>query len=302
MSSVRDGIAALTEAQRAVVRDKTVTAEHRPLDWLDVLGPLLTVAERTATERSRAGTRLGIAWLVFVVGFFVAIIGGAAGGAVVGLVGFVIIVASVTAVALLMVERRRLKQVELPPAPLRFVLGLLPILAEDAAGDATLGLALDLRGHQAPEKGLGASEPYARGAYHRVVETFFHDPFLSGRVRFADGADVVLQAGVRSRVQRKTKRNPRGKIKTKVKTKCRTSYEVSVAFPVRNYAAALTSRPAAPGGDRERVKRSANRTTVRERRVVKSAGASPQLHPGHVVDLLAHAYDRVAPARRKKLG
>lgn len=302
MSSVRESVGGLTEAQRTVVREKTVAAEHRPLDWLEFLGPLLSVAEQTEAERKRAGRRLALAWAAIVVSWIVAIVGGSTVGAVAGIAGFVLILVSLTAVAVLIAERRRLKRLQLPTNPLRLVLALLPVLAEDAAPNATLGLALDLRGHQAKEKGLGASEPYAKGAYHRVVETFFDDPFLSGRLRFADGADVVLQASVRSRVQRKTKRNPRGKIKTKVKTKCRVTYAVAVGFPGRNYAVADGTPPVAPGGDREKVKASPNRTAVRERRVVKTTGTTPQLDPAHVVDLLAHAYDRVRPARRKKLG
>lgn len=292
----------LSEAQRAVVRDKTVAAEHRPLDWLEFLGPVLTAAEETDAQRARAGRRLALAWTGLVVAWIVAVVGGSTVGAAAGLAGFALILATLVAIVVQIVRRRRLKRLQLPTHALRLVLALLPILAEDAAPGATLGLALDLRGHQAPEKSLGASEPYAKGAYHRVVETFFDDPFLSGRIRFADGADVVLQASVRSRVQRKTKRNPRGKIKTKTKTKCRITYGVAVGFPGRNYAVAEGGPPGAAGGDREKVKTTPNRTAVRERRVVKAIGAAPQFEPAHVVDLLAHAYDRVRPTRRKNLG
>lgn len=302
MSGVRGGLGALNADQRAVVQSKTVEAERRPSDWLAFLGPLLNHAESTAAERARAGKHLGLAWVAVVVGWIVAIVGGATVGAAAGIAGFALIVVALFAVVVLVVRRRRLKRLLLATPPLRLVLALLPVLAEDAAPDATLGLALDLRGHQAPEKGLGAGEPYAKGAYHRIVETFFDDPFLSGRLRFADGAEVVLQVAVRSRVQRKTKRNPRGKIKTKTKTKCRVTYGVAVGFPGRNYAAVDGPLPTPAPGDRERVKTTVNRTAVRERRVVKSVGATPEFEPAHVVDLLAHAYVRVRPARRKKLG
>ncbi|WP_320669959.1 hypothetical protein [Patulibacter defluvii] len=294
MTGVRASLGALSADQRELLRTKVVQGERSADEWHALLAPLQVLDGQADAARSRAGKALlwlylGGGLLVFVLLFLAP------------LVALALLVLVTVPIVVLHLRRGRLKRLDLGDAALGLALPLLPLLAEDAADDAPLTLGLDLRGPTADEKQTGSSDPYARGAYHRIVDFFYADPFLHARVRFADGADVRLEAVEHVRRSRRTKRNPRGKIKTKVKDKRRVQLDVAVAFPAKNYAAAGPGGGALPPTDRERIAARDGRTVVRERRVVKASGAGGPIDPAHVVDLLARAYGRVEPARRKKL-
>ncbi len=54
-----------------------------------------------------------------------------------------------------------------------------------------LELQLDLTGaQQRVEAGARRATPYKKGAYHKIVDTFYDDPWLKGIAHFVDGADV----------------------------------------------------------------------------------------------------------------
>jgi hypothetical protein len=302
VSSLQEHRATLTAEQRAVLDEKAVRGERPALEWLGLLGPVLRYDVRVGDALAQVGRRSVAAWTAFVAGWIVAIIAGAAGFAPLGFVAGAIVLGSVVAVIVLRVLRGRLRRQDVADGPLRLVAALLPILAEDAAPGTPVALDLDLTGHRTDAKSLGKSDPYRKGPYHKIVDTTYDDPFLRARARFADGAQVEISGRVQSRVSRKTKRNANNKIKTKTKTKTRATYEVDVRFPERNYAAATTAgSPSPKGTDRERVRTAPGRTAVRERRTLKAVGPDVALDASHVVDLIAHAYDRVDPSRRKKL-
>lgn len=192
---------------------------------------------------------------------------------------------------------------DLANAPLGFTVPLLPILREDADPAKPLALKLDLRGGLVPAKRTGESQPYKKGVYHKIVDTFYEDPWLVGHAEFVDGATVDWTVVDHIRSSKKTKRNPRGKVKTKTKRKKKTSLEVAVAFPTKNYATAEAPAAGPIGGKlrKEAVKPGEGRTMVRVSRAVKSNDVEAPLEVSHLLDLIAHAYQRVAPVRRKKL-
>ncbi|WP_026912446.1 hypothetical protein [Patulibacter minatonensis] len=303
MSGLKEHRASLDAAQRAVLDAKVVGGERPALEWLGLLGPVLAHDVRIGEALERVRRRTYAASSTFVGGWIVAIVSGVAGVAPLGVAAGVVVVLALLTIVALRVERRRLRTQDLEGEPLRLTAALLPILAEDAAPGTPVALDLDLTGHRTDAKKLGKSDTYRKGAYHAIVDTFYDDPFLRARVRFADGAQVSIAGRVQSRVSRKTKRSQSNKIKTKIKTKTRTTYEVDVRFPDRNYAAVPTTSggPSPSGTDRERVRTAPGRTAVRERRVIKAVGPRVALDAAHVVDLVAHAYDRVDPTRRKKL-
>jgi hypothetical protein len=196
--------------------------------------------------------------------------------------------------------RRFARNHDLPFGLRLFTLPLLPILREDHDPDTPLELNLDLTGPEDGSKQTGKSDAYRKGAYHKVIDTFYDDPWLEGHARFVDGADVRFTVTDHVRSSRKTKRSASGKTKRKTKDKKKTELAVTVAFPARNYAAA--SQPASSEGMRkESVKPDENRTVVRLSRVVQPARVDGIPEPEHLVELLAAAYSRVDPARRKKL-
>jgi hypothetical protein len=153
------------------------------------------------------------------------------------------------------------------------------------------------------EKETGKSQPYSRGRYYRIVDTYYMDPWCAGGAAFVDGTQVQWIATDYVRSQRKTKRNPRGKIKTKTKRKKKTNIDVTVTFPDKLYDKAEGTS----GPDRqlrkEKIKDEGpdSKTVVRLRRTIKSPTDTTPLDPRHLIDMIAASYERVKPIRRKKL-
>jgi len=194
--------------------------------------------------------------------------------------------------------RRYARKKDVPNGLRNFALPLLPILREDHDPDTPLALKLDLTGAQQRHKETRSSSPYKQGRYHKIVDTFYDDPWIEGQARFADGADVHFAVTDHVRASRKTKRSASGKIKTKNKTKKKTEVSVSVSLPARNYAAGTHGARPVP---KESIKSAANRTTVKLSGTVEATTSDYTPGIEHLLVLLAAAYERVDPARRKKL-
>jgi hypothetical protein len=176
-----------------------------------------------------------------------------------------------------------------------FALPLIPILREDQDPEQPLDLFLDLTGATMYWKQVSQTPQYKK-----VVDTFFEDPWFQGHAHFVDGANLswVITDHVRS--SKKTKRNRRGKIKTKVKAKKKTEVTVSLSVPKRNYekAPAGATARAVP---KEKVKPGDTRFTIKLSGTVQAQSA--QAMPGIelLLELVSAAYERVDPARKKKL-
>ena len=75
----------------------------------------------------------------------------------------------------------------------------------------------------------------------------------------------------------------------------------SANFPAKNYKHGEAQGAAPEGVRKEKVQPGDGRTTVRLASVAKLTGGDAAADPRMFVDLVAHAYRKVAPARRKKL-
>jgi hypothetical protein len=194
--------------------------------------------------------------------------------------------------------RRYARKKDVPNGLRNFALPLLPILREDQDPEKPLALKIDLTGPEQRGKELSTTDPYKRGRYHKIVDTFYDDPWIQGTAHFVDGAEVQFAVIDHVRASRKTKRSTSGKIKTKHKSKKKTELSVTVSLPTRNYAAGASGARDVP---KESVKQSENRTTVKLSGTVQ--GPTIDFTPGieHLLELVAAAYERVDPARRKKL-
>ena len=196
--------------------------------------------------------------------------------------------------------RRFARKHDVPNGLRSFTLPLLGILREDHDPAAPLELRVDLSGPEQKAKQTGTSDPYNRGRYHKIVDTFYDDPWLEGHAQFIDGADVRFQVIDHVRSSLKTKRSASGKTKRKRKSKKKTELAVTVSFPARNYAVA--SQPGPKMGIRkESVKPAEDRTVVRLGRVVQLNSFYAVADLELLLELLGGAYERVDPSRRKKL-
>jgi hypothetical protein len=284
----------LTADHKAVVRDKVVEGDRSPDSWLGLLAPLAAFDAETDSARRRAG-----GWLaaVVIIGFILTVIG----LAVEPIAGAAVGVATIVLGLVLWSVYRRTKKMDLANGPLAFTVPLMPILREDVDPEEPVHLRVDFGGYQAHGKEKGKSEPYKKGPYHKIVDTFYEDPWLAGHARFVDGTDLRFNVTDVVISQRKTKRNPRGKIKTKTKVKKKTTIELVAGFPAKNYKQGETQTPAPEGVRKEKVQPGDARTTVRMASVAKLTGDDAAADPRMFIDLVARAYQRVAPARRKKL-
>ncbi|MDA0183152.1 hypothetical protein OJ997_22775 [Solirubrobacter phytolaccae] len=194
-------------------------------------------------------------------------------------------------------ERRYARKNDVPNGLRTFAIPLLPILREDMEPGAPLELWVDLTGPLVSTKAVRHSEPYKKGAYRKVVDTFYDDAWLQVRTRFADGAQLQFAVIDHVRSTFKEKKNPRGKIKRKTKNKKKTEMTVTLTVPNRLYAPATGSRPL----PKQKLKPSDKHTkvTVGGTLVAKQVDAVPQLES--LIELISGAYERVAPVRRKKL-
>jgi hypothetical protein len=196
--------------------------------------------------------------------------------------------------------RRFARKHDVPNGLRTFALPLLPILREDHDPDAPLELKLDLTGPDQGHKQTGQGDPYSKGRYHKIVDTFYDDPWLEGHARFVDGADVRFSVTDHVRASRKTKRSTSGKIKHKTKNKKKTELAVTVSFPARNYAVASQPAPAV-AVRKEAVQPGEDRTVVKLTRVIEPPSYWAFPEPEQLLELLGSAYARVDPSRRKKL-
>jgi hypothetical protein len=195
-------------------------------------------------------------------------------------------------------ERRFARKHDVPDALRSFVLPLLPILREDQAPGRPLELRIDLTGAQQPSKRVRAGDPYRKGAYLKVVDTFYDDPWLEGHAHFADGVDVRFSVVDHLRSSEKTKKSASGRTKRKTKRKKKTELSVTLSAPARNYAVAGGAVRDVP---KESVKAGEHRTVVKLSGVVEQPSLETAPVVGMLLELISGAYERVEPSRRKKL-
>jgi len=284
----------LTADHKTVVREKVVEGDRSPEGWLALLAPLAAFDAETDAARRRAG-----GWLaaVIIIGLILTIVG----VALEPIAGAAIGAATIVLSLVLWSVYRRTKKMDLANGPLAFTVPLMPILREDVDPAEPVHLRLDLAGYQAHGKEKGKSDPYKKGRYHKIVDTFYEDPWLAGHARFVDGTDLRFNVTDVVISQRKTKRNPRGKVKTKTKIKKKTTVELVAGFAAKNYKQGEAQAAAPEGVRKEKVQPGEARTTVRLASVAKLTGGEAAADPRMFIDLVARAYQQIAPARRKKL-
>lgn len=176
-----------------------------------------------------------------------------------------------------------------------FILPLAILLGEDVKTGQPLHLRTDLRGGTSRGKATGNASFYKRGRYHRIRETVFQDPWLSGEALLADGAHLEWHCLDNIRHLAMSKKNRRGRIKTKTKYKLRSALDIQLDLPARNYR--LRSQTQPPGaGTRLQILAGEKWHRLRARQISRFSGEplpDPELEP--VLDLLARLYALAEP-------
>ncbi len=279
---------ALTAEQKQILRTKQIAGAHTPSEWLALLAPVAAY-DQSGDKLRKVGCIL-LVISVFALFASLFLLG------MVPLLGVPLLALSlavlITTALIYMTTSKLDVKIDLN----KFVLPVLAILREDAAPGRALRLALDMRGSTAQEKQVSQSQPYAAGAYHKVVATFYQGPWMSGDVALADGSRLSWRIVDAVRELKKTKRNARGKTKTKTSHKQKTHLYVQLGLPDSRYV--VPPGPAAESKDKLEVTPGEKRHTVKLHRVVETRElATPE--PQQLLDLIAAAFSRATPAKGK---
>jgi hypothetical protein len=219
--------------------------------------------------------------------------------------GVVLFVLWIVAIVVVTRSWRAARKSDLSGPHIDFAATIVNALAEDVDPQSGLYVRLDIRGPMDDAKKVQVSPEYKRGPYFRIVDTFFSDPWFTGSASLVDDSKVYWHVVDRTRSSRKTKRNPRGKIKTKVKNKKTTFLQTGLQLPRKNYAVnqqgESESSDGAGGGTKVKVKPGQSKSSIKLTRTAKTTDANRLPDPRELLALMADAYGRGTPARRKAL-
>ena len=274
----------LSPEQKALLETKKVSGEFEPRSLIDLLRPIAEYDRLSDKSRTSMGCSTAALFVLSFVLFVVA-----------ANVSYFLLPLSLAALGgaiFLLVTVLRLRKLDLSNNFRQVAMPLFAVLKEDMDAGATMNVRIDLSPPNAKAKKTGTGKPYKEGAYHKVVDTTFVDPWFGGGTRLADGS--LLQWDVTDAVveSARTKRTARGKRKTKTKYRKLSTISVTVALPHKEYA--VTSLPA-DEGEKVKVRESEKRTTFRLAKRVKAKSIDP-IDPQEIFDIISEAYKRVRPA------
>ncbi len=274
----------LTPEQKALLETKQVSGEYEPSALVAMLKPIAEYDRLSDKARTPMGCTTAVLFVLALV-FLVASANGAPYLLPLPLV-------ALGAGGWLLVTLLKLRKLDLSNNFRQVAMPLVAVLREDMEPGATMNVRLDLSPPTEKGKKTGTAPPYDRGAYFKVIDTSFSDPWFGGGVRLVDGS--ILQWTVTDDVveSKRTKKTSRGKVKTKTKYVKRTTIAVDVALPHKEYAVA--SLPA-DEGEKVKVREREKRTTFRLVKKVKTKSIDP-IDPAALFDIISEAYKRVRPA------
>lgn len=174
-----------------------------------------------------------------------------------------------------------------------FAIPVLTLFREDIDEKEPIQVKLDLRPPTCDAKKTRESEPYASGIYHKVIDKFYDDPWMSGDATLADGSHLHWSIRDLIREREKTKKNPRGKYKTKTKIAKKTQLDVEVTMKKKAYDLDMSALNADAESE---VKQGERKNTVRISRQLKTDSLDP-VNPRAFIDLVANVYRSARPAK-----
>jgi hypothetical protein len=274
----------LSPDQKALLEAKQLSGEFEPRSLIDLLQPVAAYDRLSDKARTPMGCSTAALFVLSLVLLVVA--------ANVSLLLLPLSLASLGGAVVLLVTVLRLRKLDLSNNFRQVAMPLFAVLEEDMEPGATMNVRLDLSSPTARTKKTGTSKPYERGAYRKVVDTTYRDPWFGGGTRLVDGS--LLQWDVTDEVveSKRTKKTARGKYKTKTKHEKRTTISVTVALPHKKYV--VKGLPA-DEGEKVKVRESEKRTTFHLTRRVKAKSIDP-IDPRELFDIISEAYKRVRPA------
>lgn len=275
----------LTAEQKQLLGTKSADL-NRPVDELLALLKPLAACDRMADKvRTKLGCTFGIGIvLTIALGIFFLNTGW-------GLVATVVFVAVVALMIGAGFFWSWTKRIDLSNNFRDFALPVLTVFREDFDASRPLQLHLDLSPPTSAKKKQSEGAPYAAGAYYKVIDTMYLDPWMSAEGTLTDGSKLSWSITETIRERKKTKRTPRGKIKTKTKYSKKTHLEVSLGLRKKAYDVVSE----VPGAE---TTSDAKRNTTKVERQVKTGSLDP-IAPNALIDLIADIYRSARPAKKE---
>jgi hypothetical protein len=272
----------MTAEQLRIAQAKRLDVNLPADEVLELMRGLVQFDAHTAAKRKKAGCSIPLAILAAIVFFIVSANTFDAVKTAMITLAALCAAASIAAIVLY----RRLRKQDLSDNLTNTAAPFIALLREDIRPADPLHVDIDLRPWAIAEKKKSESEPYKKGAYYKVIDTLYVDPWFSGSAVLADGTKLRWRVVDHMHQKKGRKKNARGKIKFKTKVKRKTVAVVTLAFPTKEYAVRSGAN----------VKRDEKRTTMTLARKHKSAGeesAALDL----LVDIIADGYRRVTVTR-----
>jgi hypothetical protein len=274
----------LTPEQKHIITSKEVDLNRKPDELIALLTPLASYDKVVDKMRTPLGCTAALAIVASIPLFF--LFSGSDWELMFGAIFFLVLAIAIGALWFW----RWTKKVDLSDNLRGTALPILNILREDFARNEPVHVRFDLRPPTDKTKKQSESDPYKHGAYYKIIDSIYLDPWMSCDAVLHDGTSLRWSIVDSIRERKKTKKNPRGKIKTKTKYTKKTEIEVAVGLRTKTYAITAPKDAEVKSGEKKNV------VTVSRR--IRSAALDP-IHPTAFVDIVASVYKSVRPARKE---
>lgn len=266
----------LSAEQKEILRDKRLEL-NRPIDELmALLKPLAACDAMVDKSRTPLGCTFGVAIALTIVA-----------AATLGMIAALVMLAVTITLGYLYFW---MKRIDVSNNFREFVIPVLAVFREDIEPSHPVHLTLDLTSPTVAAKKQSEKPPYAEGAYHKIIETIYVDPWMSAEALLVDGTKLSWRVTDSIRERQKTKRNARGKYKTKTKHLKKTDLEVSLRLRKKTYDLAAPA-------DAE-VTSDAKRNVVEMQQQIRTPSLDP-IEPRALIDLVANVYRNARVAKKE---
>ena len=282
-------LSSLSPEEKNFLKTKQITAANTPDGWISFFKKLKQIDTDGDKTRNR-GFSFGCLGLV--VAFIGIILIGFGVGFIVIPIGILIAIGGYALYFYL-------KSYDIPGSILSHTLiPMLMILREEMKPNEQIKLRLDLRGFSMPEKLLRTNPEYARGSYHKIVDSFYKDHWMDGDTILADGTRLIWAVEDLVRSSEKNKRNNRGKHKSKTKNKHQSLISLQVGMYNKKYSLPEKIKQKTAEGA-IRTKDVDKYSWMSLRKLIKHEGGQT-FTPSDFINAIASAYARAIPSGGKK--
>ncbi len=279
----------LSTAEKEFLKGKQISGEYSPQEWLALFTKLRNFDMMGDQSRKVSGwigcggvlmSFISLFLLTIVVGFITLPIGLILAGAGLGAYFY-------------------LKGFDLPGDALtKAVMPIVKVMQEEMDSNGKLKLRVDLRGFEQKDKFISQGQPYERGAYYKIIDHFYRDPWFAGEALLADGTKLIWSVEDLVKHSKRSKRTARGKHKTKTKDARRSLVQMQAAMHEKKYVLPDKLKQKGPEGHIQ-TKKAGNCYWMNVRKMIKySAGKT--FEAPDLINVIAAAYIRASPVRGKQ--